>query len=120
MIGLKAPGNYSALIWNNKISICLWERAKLIICMVSGVFEPATKPQNQLFLSLETPGHLKQSRKSLQSFHYTGVDPKQHAFGNFEGGNTHLGRGGITVNSDALVTSRAGTHTWAEVGSLIW
>ena len=28
-----------------------------------GIFEPVTKPQNQLFLSLQTPGHLKESRK---------------------------------------------------------
>ena len=28
-----------------------------------GIFEPVTKPQNQLFLSLETPGHLKQFRQ---------------------------------------------------------
>ena len=27
------------------------------------IFEPATKPQNQLCLSLEAPGHLKQIKK---------------------------------------------------------
>ena len=28
-----------------------------------GIFKPATKPQNQQFLSLETPGHLKKNKK---------------------------------------------------------
>ena len=37
-------------------------------------------------------------------------------FGDFEGADTHLGRGGITVNSDSLVTLRARIHTWAEAG----
>ena len=30
----------------------------------SGIFEPVTKPQNQLFLFLETPGHLKRIKKN--------------------------------------------------------
>ena len=29
-----------------------------------GIFEPATKPQNQLFLSLDTPGHFKKSKNN--------------------------------------------------------
>ena len=33
-----------------------------------GIFEPVTKPQNQPFLSLETPGPLKESRKSPKHF----------------------------------------------------
>ena len=28
-----------------------------------GIFEPVTKPQNQYYLSLETPGYSKKSRK---------------------------------------------------------
>ena len=34
----------------------------------SRIFEPATKPQNQLSLSLETPGHLKQIKNNPQTF----------------------------------------------------
>ena len=33
-----------------------------------GIVEPATKPQNHLLLSLETPGYQKKSRKSLEHF----------------------------------------------------
>ena len=32
------------------------------------VFEPVTKPQNEHYLSLETPGHLKKARKTLDPF----------------------------------------------------
>ena len=33
-----------------------------------GIFEPVTKPQNQYYLSLETPGHLKQIKKNTWNF----------------------------------------------------
>ena len=33
-----------------------------------GIFEPVTKPQNQLCLSLEPPGHLTKSRKNPKHF----------------------------------------------------
>ena len=33
-----------------------------------GISGRVPEPQNQLFLSLETPGHLKKSRKSLEHF----------------------------------------------------
>ena len=33
-----------------------------------GFFEPVTNPQNQLFLSLETPGHQKKTRKPQNNF----------------------------------------------------
>ena len=33
-----------------------------------GIFERVPKPQNQLFLSLETPGHLKNQENSLEHF----------------------------------------------------
>ena len=42
-----------------------------------------------------------------------GADADWRHFGNFEGGDNHLGRGGKTNNSDTLVTSMAGTTTWA-------
>ena len=61
---------------------------------------------------------------------YTGVDPKHYWLGgdahlgrggitvNSDVGNAQLGRGGITVNSVDLVTSKAEMHTWAVAGSL--
>ena len=33
-----------------------------------GIFEPTTKPQNQQFLSSETPGHLKQIKTKPKPF----------------------------------------------------
>ena len=36
-----------------------------------GIFEPVTKPQNQLFLSLETPGHLNKIKKITGTFEKT-------------------------------------------------
>ena len=33
-----------------------------------GIFETVAKPQNQLFVSLETPGHLKQIKKKPKHF----------------------------------------------------
>ena len=33
-----------------------------------GIFEPVTKPQNQLFLYLETPGHLQQNQENSPIF----------------------------------------------------
>ena len=55
---------------------------------------------------------------------YTGVDPKHrstwpsHRTIEAPGADHHLGRGGITVNSDTLVTLKAPITTWAEAGSL--
>ena len=36
IIRLKALGNYSASFWSYNISICLWERPKLLSSMISG------------------------------------------------------------------------------------
>ena len=33
-----------------------------------GIFEPVTKPQNQLSLSLETPGHLTKKQEKSKTF----------------------------------------------------
>ena len=44
---LRAPGNYSASIWCNKISICLL--TETLHFYDFEIFEPVTKPQNQLF-----------------------------------------------------------------------
>ena len=35
-----------------------------------GIVEPITKPQNQVFFSLETPGHLKQIKKNARSIQH--------------------------------------------------
>ena len=33
-----------------------------------GMFEPVPEPQNQYYLSLETPGHFNNSKKNPKSF----------------------------------------------------
>ena len=58
----KAPYNYSASFWIGNFSISLWERSKTPNFHEFGIFERVLEPQNQLFLFLETPGYLKQSR----------------------------------------------------------
>ena len=51
------------------------------------VFEPVTKPQNQHYFSLETPGHLNKSRKYLEHLNkYLFVNMK---INNSEKGNTN-------------------------------
>ena len=40
IIGLKAPGNYSASFWSNEISVILCEGPKPNISMISGFLEP--------------------------------------------------------------------------------
>ena len=62
--GLKALGNYSASIWIEKIPILLWESPTNSHFYNFGIFEPVTKPPNQPFLSLETPGHLQQNQEN--------------------------------------------------------
>ena len=57
---LKVPRNYSSSIWYHRISIRLWERPKTPHVHDFGIFEPVTKPQNQLFLFLETTLKKKQ------------------------------------------------------------
>ena len=54
IIGLKAPGNYSATY---NLSLCLWESPQLLISMISGFLDVSPSPKNQHDLSLETPGH---------------------------------------------------------------
>ena len=64
IIGLKAPGNYSASIWSYNFSICLWENPKTLISMISGVLGRVPETQHQLFLSLETSGYPKNQEES--------------------------------------------------------
>ena len=48
IIGFKSPGNYSASICHNKISICLLERPKLLISLTIFIFgDTRTPKQNQ-------------------------------------------------------------------------
>ena len=48
-IGLKAPGNYSASVWSYRNSTFY----------DFGISGRVPEPQNQLFVSSETPGYLK-------------------------------------------------------------
>ena len=59
----KAPDNYSASIWYNNISICLWEKRKFLISMISGFLYPSPSPKTDYLLSLEAPRHLKKIKK---------------------------------------------------------
>ena len=67
MIGLKAPGNYSASIWYNKYRFACQEK-KILYFYDIGIFEPVTKPQNQLCLFLEPPGHATNQDESSNIF----------------------------------------------------
>ena len=69
-IGLKALGNYSASISINEFLISLWENPKNHDFYDFGIFEPITKPHNQLVLSCEAPGYLKQTKKNLGTFEH--------------------------------------------------
>ena len=68
MIGVKALGNYSDSIWINNLSILLLGNLNNPHFYDFGIFEPKPKPQNQLFLSLETPGHLNKIKKIPKLF----------------------------------------------------
>ena len=61
IIGLKAPGNDSGQFWSNHFSILLCEGQKHFHDF--GIFGRVQTPQNQHYLSLETPRHLKQIKK---------------------------------------------------------
>ena len=66
IIGLKAPGNYSASIWIYNFPICLWENPKNDHVFDFGTFGRVPEPQNHLFYPFETHGYLTKSRKSLE------------------------------------------------------
>ena len=44
IIGLKAPGNYSASIWYNTFSICFWERQKTLTSMILDFLDVSRSP----------------------------------------------------------------------------
>ena len=60
---LKAPQYHSAPIWTYNFSICECENPQTPHFHDFGIFERVPEPQNQYYLSLETPGHSKQSQK---------------------------------------------------------
>ena len=45
----RSSGKYSASIWCNEISICSWERPKLLISMISGFLNPSPSPNPTYF-----------------------------------------------------------------------
>ena len=60
-----APRDYSSSFWTSHFSICLWERPKTLIFMISG-FSNLSWPPKPIILSLETPGYIKQSKEKSQ------------------------------------------------------
>ena len=58
-ICLKAPLYCSVAIWTCNLSICLYENPQAPRFYDSGTFGRAPEPQNQYYLSLETPEHSK-------------------------------------------------------------
>ena len=59
IIGLKAPGNYSASSWLNKILVLLSEGPKPNISMISGFLTP----REPLFIDLKIPKDFKKYKK---------------------------------------------------------
>ena len=49
IICLKAPGSYSVPLWSYNFSLCLWERRKTIIFMISGLSDVSLAPQTNYF-----------------------------------------------------------------------
>ena len=49
IISLKAPGNYSASFWSYHFSICLWENLKLLISMISALWDVSRAPKTNYF-----------------------------------------------------------------------
>ena len=66
--GLKSSENYSASVWCNKFPICLLENPQTRISMISGFLDVSPSPQNQYYVSLETPRDLNESNKYPESF----------------------------------------------------
>ena len=54
IISLKAPGHYSASIWYHEISICLWEKPKLLTSRISGFLNPPPSPKTNYFMFGDT------------------------------------------------------------------
>ena len=63
-ISLKAPGNYSASFWSNKISVLLCEGRKPPTSMISGVLGP----EEPLFLDFNIPNYFRMNENYVDTF----------------------------------------------------
>ena len=72
ILGLKAPGNYSASIWINKIPICLWENLETLISMISGFWDVSRplKPILSIFGDTRTPKPIQEKHRNILKQHY--------------------------------------------------
>ena len=64
IIRLKAPGNYSASFWSNKISVLLLERPKSPNSMMSGFLSPG----EHLFMDFNIPKYYNKMRRIVDAF----------------------------------------------------
>ena len=67
IIGLQAPGNYSASIRTYNFLICLWERPKLLISMILGFLEVSPSPKTNIFIFRDPriPQIMQENPKSI-------------------------------------------------------
>ena len=68
ILGLKAPGNYSASIWYNSFFDFLMGEPQTPHFYEFWIFGHVPGSQNQFFLSVETSGHLKYPEKVPNHF----------------------------------------------------
>ena len=54
IIGLKAPENYSASIWFNIFSVCLWRNPQTLISMILGFWDPPPSPNANYVIFRDT------------------------------------------------------------------
>ena len=64
MVLPKAPENYSSPFWAYKFSICSWERAKLLISMISGHLDMSPSPKTNIIYLWRPQDTFKNPRKS--------------------------------------------------------
>ena len=67
-ICLKAPWYYSAPIWTYYFPICLWERPKLLISMISGLWDGSLSPKTNIIYLWRPQDTSNNPRKSHPSF----------------------------------------------------
>ena len=63
IMGLKAPGSYSASIWSYNFSICLWEIPKTIMFMISVLLNGSPSPKTIYFHLWRPQDTSKRSKK---------------------------------------------------------
>ena len=98
---------FSASIWYNENLDLLMGEAQTPHYYDFGIFEPVTKPQNQHYLSLETPGYLKQIKKNPGTFskHIMFVNRGIKQFGNCRK-STYRFMGGLLIISFFIIMWR--------------